>query len=45
MTAGRTIGAAIGALLFVLFFSFISGRLVVTSSSMPERHQVAADIR
>ena len=44
MTAGRTVGAAIGALLFVLFFAFLSGRLIVTSSS-PEPHQVAADIR
>jgi hypothetical protein len=28
MSAGRTIGAAIGAVLFVLFFATIAGRLV-----------------
>jgi hypothetical protein len=44
MTTGRTVGAAIGALLFVLFFAFLSGRLVVTSSAA-EHHQVAANIR
>jgi hypothetical protein len=44
MTTGRTVGAAIGALLFVLFFAFLSGRLIVTSST-PEQHQSAANIR
>ena len=43
MTTGRTVGAAIGALLFVLFFAFLSGRLIVTSSAAD--HQVAANIR
>lgn len=45
MTTGRTVGAAIGALLFVLFFAMLSGRLIITSSSTPDQQQVAANIR
>ena len=44
MTTGRTVGAAIGALLFVLFFSMLANRLITPASTTPE-HKVAANIR
>jgi hypothetical protein len=43
MITGRTVGAAVGALLFVLFFAFISGRLIVPASASEQ--QVAVNLR
>jgi hypothetical protein len=42
VSTGRTIGAAIGAVIFVLFFSAIAGRFVVSAADAQTAHAVAA---
>jgi hypothetical protein len=41
----RTIGAAIGAVIFVLFMSYIAARLVGPVSAAPAHSQIAATQR
>ena len=45
MTTGRTIGAAVGAVLFVLFFSTLANRLVTQAAEPEPQQTVAVNLR
>jgi len=44
MSTGRIVGAALGAVLFVMFFAYVASRLIVPASA-PEQQQVAVNLR